>query len=83
MSAKYVHRISFEELRVGDTVHFTGNGRGRGGHYDVTVTVTKKNRRTFDAIETRGSYMPGTRWNIHCTTNLYIYAAENPHQDPL
>jgi hypothetical protein len=38
--------------------------RGRGGH-GAYVEVTKLNKVTFNAIERKGSYTPGTTWKIH------------------
>lgn len=48
---------------VGQTVHFTCNGRGRGGHYFVTAVVTKVNSKNALLTEKERSYRPGTRWN--------------------
>lgn len=62
---------SIKELTVGDKVSFTCNGRGRGGHYNVTAFVTKVNRKTFKATEAERSYSPGTLWNIHEDTIVY------------
>ena len=50
-------------LKIGDTVHFTCNGRGRGGHYHVTAVVTKVNTKNALLTEKARSYAPGTRWN--------------------
>jgi len=47
----------------GQTVHFTCNGRGRGGHYHVTAIVTKVNSKNALLTEKERSYSPGTRWN--------------------
>lgn len=38
--------------------------RGRGGH-GAWVNVTKVNKKTFKAVEQKGSYIAGTEWNIH------------------
>jgi len=48
---------------VGQIVHFTCNGRGRGGHYHVTAMVTKVNSKNALLTEQPRSYSPGTRWN--------------------
>lgn len=50
-------------LKIGDKVQFYGN-RSRGGHPRVYATVTKVNRKTFNAVEDAGSHDPGTlyRW---------------------
>ena len=48
---------------VGQIVHFTCNGRGRGGHYSVRAEVTKVNSKNALLTELKGSYSPGTRWN--------------------
>jgi hypothetical protein len=47
----------------GQTVHFTCNGRGRGGHYHVTGVVTKVNSKNALITEAKGSYWPGSLWN--------------------
>ena len=47
---------------VGQTVHFTCNGKGRGGHYHVTAVVTKVNRKTAHLTEKERSYRPGSLW---------------------
>lgn len=61
----------------GQTVHFTCNGRGRGGHYHVTGIVTKVNSKNALITEAKGSYSPGTRWNwpIELLTSEEEYAA--------
>jgi hypothetical protein len=51
------------ECFVGQIVHFTCNGRGRGGHYSVRAEVTKVNSKNALLTESKGSYSPGTRWN--------------------
>jgi len=58
-----IHQTS--QITVGDKVSFTCNGSGRGGHCNVTVIVTKVNRKTFKATEYERSYRPGTKWNVH------------------
>lgn len=55
------------QLEVGKVVVFTCNGSGRGGHYQVTATVTKVNRKTVKAVEANRSYRPGTNWTIDKT----------------
>lgn len=70
--------INFEDLSVGDEVQFTGNGRGRGGHYNVTVIVTKINRATFNGTEAPRSYGAGSRWRIHRNTPLYVFVPQQP-----
>jgi hypothetical protein len=52
------------QLKVGDDFHFACNGAGRGGHYTVYAKVTKVNRKTVAAIESPGSYRPGTNWRV-------------------
>lgn len=49
--------------KIGDIVHFTCNGRGRGGHYHVTAMVTKVNSKNALLTESARSYSPYTRWN--------------------
>jgi hypothetical protein len=62
-----------ETIKVGDRVEFTGNGRGRGGHYHVAVIVTELKRKTFLGTEAKGSYGPGTLWRVNADLdNLYI-----------
>ena len=51
------------ECFVDQIVHFTCNGRGRGGHYSVRAVVTKVNSKNALLTEVKGSYSPGTRWN--------------------
>lgn len=63
--------VPFAELKSGDVVSFTGNGRGRGGHYNVTVVVDKINKATFNATEAERSYAPGTKWRVHASIRLY------------
>ena len=60
----WVYTETGEEPKVGDTVGFTCNGRGRGGHYRVTAKITKVNPKTLKLIEALNSYSPGTLWNI-------------------
>jgi hypothetical protein len=60
VDGKWEYKDLGRDLLVGDTVTFTGNGRGRGGHYSVTALVTKVNRTTFKCTELPGSYGPGT-----------------------
>lgn len=64
--------INTKELEVGDTIHFSCNGSGRGGHYGVTALVTKVNRVTVKALESFGSYRPGTLWNVSVNPDIYI-----------
>ena len=52
------------ECYVGQTVHFTCNGRGRGGHFHVTAIVSSVNRVNAVLIEAERSYRPGTRWSV-------------------
>ena len=72
--AKWVYgQVPNDQLKVGDRVQFTCNGRGRGGHCNVVAHVTKLNRKTFSAIEDLRSYNPGTLWRVTLDTeNLYI-----------
>jgi hypothetical protein len=51
------------ECHVGQIVHFTCNGQGRGGHYSVMAVVTKVNRVNALLTELPRSYKPGARWN--------------------
>lgn len=53
------------EPKVGDTIFFLCNGKGRGGHYGVHAKVTKVNRKTLEATEMPRSYSPGTAWKVH------------------
>src|SRR4051794_16087526 len=70
----WVFEQANRSLFVGDIVSFTGNGRGRGGHYSVTVKVTKVNRKTFKGVEVPRSYKPGTEWTVDLDNeNLAIY----------
>ena len=64
--------IQFADVKVGDSITFICNGRGRGGHFWVTVQVTKKNRKTFDGTECFPSYMPGTLWRVSSDTYLEL-----------
>ena len=66
-------QVTLKDLKVGDIVSFSCNGRGRGGHYSVKAEVTKINRKTFDATESTGSYKPGIRWRIYSDTIVYSY----------
>ena len=56
--------IDTRDLSVGDVIQFTCNGRGRGGHYNVTAKITKVNRKTVKAVEHARSYRPGTLWTV-------------------
>ena len=47
---------------VGSVVHFTCDGRGRGGHYHVTGTVTEVKRKNALIRENSRSYQPGKIW---------------------
>ena len=38
--------------------------RNRGGH-GAWVEVTKVNKKSFKAVERKGSYTPGTQWSVH------------------
>ena len=60
----WVYKESDELPKVGDTIGFTCNGRGRGGHYHVTARITKVNAKTLNATEALRSYSPGTPWKI-------------------
>ena len=51
------------ECFVDQIVHFTSNGRGRGGHYTVRAQVTKVNSKNALLTEIEGSYWPGSKWN--------------------
>lgn len=57
-------------LKVGDVVVFLCNGRGRGGHFQVTARVTKVNKKTFKATELPRSYYPGTLWTVNYTPEM-------------
>jgi hypothetical protein len=63
---------------VGQTVHFTCNGKGRGGHYHVTAVVTKVNSKNALLTEKERSYRPGSRWNwpIELLTSDVEYEAQ-------
>lgn len=50
---------------AGETIQFTCNGRGRGGHCNVTATITKVNRKTVEATEAKCSYRQGTQWKVN------------------
>lgn len=70
----WVYTYSGESPKVGDTVGFTCNGRGRGGHYHVTARVTKVNAKTLKLTEALRSYSPGTLWSVSKDTEeLYLY----------
>lgn len=60
------------ELKVGDRISFTCNGRGRGGHCSVSAKVTKINRKTFQALEMARSYTPGTKWTLDEDVEIVI-----------
>jgi plastocyanin len=64
VDGKWVYANATEPLKVGDTVFFTCNGKGRGGHYAVTAVVTQVKRKTFAAQEASNSYAPGSKWNV-------------------
>jgi len=66
-----------KELKDGDVFEFTCNGNGRGGHYNVTATVTKVNRKTVKAIERERSYRPGTRWCVAISEDFPVYKQVN------
>lgn len=63
-------RVEFADVKVGDELSFSCNGKGRGGHCRVTVTVDKINRKTLTATETDRSYRPGTIWQVHADTSM-------------
>ena len=70
----WVYRESAELPKVGDTIGFTCNGRGRGGHFHVTARITKVNAKTLKATEALNSYSPGTPWKVSKDIpELYIY----------
>lgn len=52
------------DFQKGDKITFTCDGRGRGGHYQVTAVVDKVNPKTIKATEAPGSYRPGTPWIV-------------------
>jgi len=66
------------KCKVGDIVHLTCDGRGRGGHYHVTAIVTKVNSKNALLTEQPRSYSPGTRWNwpISDLTSAEEYEAQ-------
>jgi hypothetical protein len=73
LNGKWVYAETSEPLKIGDKVEFTCNGAGRGGHYNVTAIVTGIKRKTFEAIETHGSYRPLTAWKLKLDTeNLFV-----------
>lgn len=51
-------------FNVGDVVKFKCSGFRRAGHFMVTATITKVNRKTIDVTENQGSRKPGTLWNV-------------------
>lgn len=59
-------------MNVGDTIRFSCNGRGRGGHYAVYATISKVNTKTVDAVEDKGSYRPGTNWRVNKTLIQWV-----------
>jgi hypothetical protein len=59
------YKTENRNLQVGDVVSFACNGRGRGGHYNVTARITKINKKTFAATELPRSYRPGTLWQVY------------------
>ena len=63
-----------KDLKDGDVIQFTCNGRGRGGHYNVTATVTKVNRKTVKATERERSYRPGTLWNVAVNEDTVVFS---------
>lgn len=65
-----------KELTAGKKISFTCNGRGRGGHYHVTATVIKVNRKTIKAVESDGSYRAGALWNISVSEDNPVYKEE-------
>lgn len=73
IDSKWTYSEPTEPLKVGDVVEFKCNGRGRGGHYSVTATVTDIKSKTFLAIESHGSYSPGTIWKMSLDSeSLYV-----------
>lgn len=73
INGQWVFSEPTESLKVGDTVTFSCNGRGRGGHYHVTSIVTDIKSKTFLSIESHGSYRPGTIWKMSLDAeNLYL-----------
>jgi len=54
-------------MRIGDTIRFSCNGSGRGGHFTVYATIRKINTKTIVAVENKGSYRPGTNWRVDKT----------------
>lgn len=69
-------------LAPGVVIEFTCNGRGRGGHYFVTATVTKVNRKTVAAVECNRSYSPGTRWSVSKEFINKVRAPRDEHPCP-
>ena len=70
---KWVYAEATNPLKDGDTIEFTCNGKGRGGHYNVTALVTKVMPKKIWAIEANGSYRPGTLWTLPLNAeNLYV-----------
>lgn len=59
------------ELCVGTEIFVHCSNRARGGH-GAWMTVTKLNKKTFNAVEDTGSYSPGTNWNIHLESKFAI-----------
>lgn len=59
---KWVYGWESRDFKQGDRIHFLCNGRGRGGHFNVTAVVDKVNPKTLKATEQPRSYSPGTKW---------------------
>lgn len=45
--------------------------RNRGGH-GAWVEVVKINKKTFKAVEKKGSYIPNTKWTVHKDSTFAI-----------
>lgn len=45
--------------------------KGRGGH-GAWAFITKVKRKTFEAEERKGSYIPGTKWSVHMNATFAI-----------
>jgi hypothetical protein len=61
---RWVYEPTDRMPEVGEKIQFTCNGRGRGGHCNVTAIITAVKRKTVDATEAERSYREGTKWNV-------------------
>jgi hypothetical protein len=61
---QWVYGWESRDFQKGDRISFACNGRGRGGHFNVTAVVSRVNRKTVSATEAPRSYSPGTLWRV-------------------